>query len=570
MKTITFFIACLFVLFVIGQSNAQLTTSASSDATALANTLVGAGITVSNAVLVCPEGASGTFSNGGSTNIGLTDGVLLGSGLISDAVGPNDNDDTSTDFGAAGDADLTALSGFPTNDACKLEFDFEAVANQISISYVFSSEEYLEWVNTQYNDVFGFLVTGPNPAGGSYTNQNIATIPTDVPVTINSINHLVNTSFYVDNPEGGGTTIEYDGFTVVLTATLEIVPCETYHFKLAIADAGDGILDSGVFLEEASFEASLECQDITLELDGDGTGSITAEQLVASDLDACSFTFEVSQSSFVCSDEGENVVTVTADDGLGTVLTCEATVTVVVPEGIISIDYGADCRTVYFGFDPESCTDITALASGGTGPYTWEWSTGETTETITVCPETTTDYYVTVTDSNGCVGVAGPIQVLVVDVHCGASGDKVSVCHIPPGNPGIAHTICISRTAVLAHLAHGDFLGDCLNTADPCGDEDAFQGRPVVFGTDAAGLEPVIWPNPGTGDLNLHVDGSTEGPVKVVLMTPQGSQVRTMTIESGFNYGTLSGLSELQEGLYYVLVRQADGQEWMVKWVKNE
>lgn len=571
MKTIPFFIACLFVVFVIGQSHAQLTTTASSDANLLANTLVGAGITVSNATLVCPEGASGTFSNGGSTNIGLNDGVLLGSGLISDAIGPNDAPGTTTNFGAAGDADLTALSGFPTNDACKLEFDFEAVANQISISYVFSSEEYLEWVNTQYNDVFGFLVTGPNPSGGSYTNQNIATIPVDVPVTINSINDVTNSSFYVDNPQGGGTTIEYDGFTVVLTATLEIVPCETYHFKLAIADAGDFILDSGVFLEEASFEASLLCRDITLELDGDGTGSISAEELVASDLDACSFTFTVSQSEFVCSDEGENVVTVTADDGLGTVLTCEATVTVVVPEGIISIDYGADCRQVYFGYDPLACTDITATASGGYGPYTWLWSTGETTETITVCPETTTDYYVTVTDSNGCVGVAGPITVLVVDVHCGNDDGKVLLCHIPPGNIGNPQSICISATAVPAHLGHGCFLGDCSVTADPCAEEEApFQGRPIVSEPDAAHLDPVIWPNPGNGELNLHVDGSTEGPVTVILMTPQGSQVRTLTIESGFNYGTLSGLSELNEGLYYVLVRQSDGQKWMIKWVKNE
>ena len=570
MKTISFFITCLFAVFVIGHSHAQLSTSASSNPSLLANTLVGAGITVSNATLVCPTGASGTFSNGGSTNIGLDEGVMLSSGLIADAVGPNDIQNTTTNFGAAGDADLTALSGFATNDACKLEFDFEAVANQVSISYVFSSEEYLEFVNTQFNDVFGFLVSGPNPAGGSYVNQNIAVIPTNVPVTINSINHLVNTSFFVNNPPGGGTTIEYDGFTVVLTASLEIVPCETYHFKLAIADAADFILDSGVFLGEASFEASLQCQDITLELDGDGTGSVTAEELVASDLDACSFTFSVSQSEFVCSDEGENIVTVTADDGLGTVLTCEATITVVVPEGIISIDYGADCRQVYFGYGPESCTDITALASGGHGPYTWEWSTGESTETITVCPETTTDYYVTVTDINGCVGVAGPIQVLVVDVHCGNNGNKVLLCHIPPGNPENASSICVSPSSVPAHLAHGCFLGDCSVTADPCGAEAPLQGRPIVFEPDAAGHEPMIWPNPGNGELNLHIDRSTDGPVTVALLTPQGSLVRSLTIEDGMSHGTLTELQELNEGLYYVLIRQPDGQKWMIKWVKNE
>src|SRR4051794_39269045 len=39
---------------------------------------------------------------------------------------------------------------------------------------------------------------------------------------------------------------------------------------------------------------------------------------------------------------------------------------------------------------------------------------------------------------------------------------KVLVCHIPPGNPGNAHTICIAAEAVQAHLDnHGDYLGVC-------------------------------------------------------------------------------------------------------------
>lgn len=34
--------------------------------------------------------------------------------------------------------------------------------------------------------------------------------------------------------------------------------------------------------------------------------------------------------------------------------------------------------------------------------------------------------------------------------------DKITICHIPPGNPSNAHEITISRNALLTHLLHGD------------------------------------------------------------------------------------------------------------------
>jgi hypothetical protein len=56
----------------------------------------------------------------------------------------------------------------------------------------------------------------------------------------------------------------------------------------------------------------------------------------------------------------------------------------------------------------------------------------------------------------------------------GYAKGKVDVCHIPPGNPGNAHTINISESAVAAHLAHGDTLG-------PCPDEAAGSGVGNMF-----------------------------------------------------------------------------------------
>lgn len=130
-----------------------------------------------------------------------------------------------------------------------------AESDTLYLKYVFGSEEYPEYVLNLYNDVFGFFVSGPNPLGGDYSQKNIAIVPgsdPELPVSIDNINNVIPSypEYYVDNT--GGMTIEYDGFTTVLYAKLPIIPGEEYHIKMAIADAGDGILDSGVCLEENS------------------------------------------------------------------------------------------------------------------------------------------------------------------------------------------------------------------------------------------------------------------------------------------------------------------------------
>lgn len=48
---------------------------------------------------------------------------------------------------------------------------------------------------------------------------------------------------------------------------------------------------------------------------------------------------------------------------------------------------------------------------------------------------------------------------------------KVTICHVPPGNPGNSHAISVSENALNAHLAHGDRLGECC----PCWEEAELQ-----------------------------------------------------------------------------------------------
>lgn len=267
MKRILIALAALNLgLFSVTQ--AQVIVVNNSNATQLAQSLAGSGITVSNATKNCPNTGTGTFSNGNTTNLGITSGVVLTTGNTNNIAQAASNF-SGVDNANGTDAQLAALvSPNPITDVCALEFDMAVQGNTVTFRYVFASEEYPEYVCSQFNDVFGFFVSGPAPGGGNYTNQNIAIIPGSNPqqnVAIGSVNpgvpgsgytaggctSLGYSNLYINN--GAATSVIYDGMTVTLTATISVIPCQTYHIKLAVADVSDGSWDSGVFLEASSF-----------------------------------------------------------------------------------------------------------------------------------------------------------------------------------------------------------------------------------------------------------------------------------------------------------------------------
>lgn len=255
MKTLKYFVISLMAFSAIYfQSQAQLQVNGNLTPEEMVQFFVGSGINYSNVLYTGADTARGIFTNGGTTNLGVDHGLALTSGTIQNIPGPNNNSGTTGYNDTPGDSLLSVLVGTFTYDACVLEFDFVPAADTAWCDFVFGSEEYPEFVGTTFNDVFGFFVSGPNPEGGNYEFKNIALIPgTDLPVAINNVNAFYYPEYYVDNT--GGLTIQYDGFTTVLTAKCAVIPGATYHFKLAISDTGDGIMDSGVLLEAESFES---------------------------------------------------------------------------------------------------------------------------------------------------------------------------------------------------------------------------------------------------------------------------------------------------------------------------
>ena len=202
MKKIIFLLIVILVNKVHGQLIINNGAPYNSSMYLIDNILLGGGIATNNHSYIGDTNQIGYF-NTINSNLGIDSGIVLSSGSIYNLSGPNDDGSTSTSFFGAGDPTLDAvISPDLTNDAAVLEFDFIPNSDSISFKYVFGSEEYLEFVNN-YNDAFGFFLSGPNPAGGNYIDKNLAIIPgTSTPVTINNVNDIMNSSYYIDNGDG--------------------------------------------------------------------------------------------------------------------------------------------------------------------------------------------------------------------------------------------------------------------------------------------------------------------------------------------------------------------------------
>ena len=241
------------------------------------NILLGNGVVVGNVKFKGAKFAIGIYEDS-LNETGIKEGILLTSGSALLIKGPNKSPRTGWASNAPGDDELNAIARGETYDASVLEFDFVTASENLVFEYIFASEEYLEYVGSKFNDVFGFFIEGPG-----LPKTNIAQLPgSRTPITVNTVNNELNSQYYRDNTYINTTdpfvwdvrnrkvvenkhylkeeippkyNIQFDGFTTVLEARWKVVPNQVYHIKLAIADVGDGILDSGVILKGGSFRS---------------------------------------------------------------------------------------------------------------------------------------------------------------------------------------------------------------------------------------------------------------------------------------------------------------------------
>ena len=521
------FICVLLITAACLPSQAQLSVAGGGpvSANALVNHLVGEGITFSNASYTGREIAVGTF-NGTASNIGLNGGVIITTGSINVAPGPNNNGGATFSNNGPNIPELEALAQSTTLDGAILEFDFIPQSDEISFRYVFASEEYNEYVCSEFNDAFAFFITGPGITG----TENLAMVPfTTTPITINTINNgtvgalgsitnspciLGNSAYYVNNTQN---SVQYDGFTTVLTASRTVIPCQTYHIRLMIADGADDIFDSAVFLEENSFTSSTYAVSISTFFN-DSTiyeGCTQAEVVFSrpdADPDDLVINYLVGGSATPGVDYAAlpGSITIPAgqttasffinafDDALNegseTVIITATTACGAIPQILFirdkpPIDLVAPNAALCNGQGPVT---LNAYASGGLPPYSYLWNTGATSSSISVNPVGVTPYTVTVTDFCGTVATANPM-VIVADIPTASINAPPFVC---------------SDVAV-----------------------------PVNYTGTASPAATYIWDFDGAVNIN---SGSAQGPYTVVWETDGLKTITLQVIENGCASNTVS------------------------------
>lgn len=356
------------------------------------------------------------------------------------------------------DNDLLSLSGQPNvNDCAILEFDFIPNGDSLVFRYVFASKEYTSFTCSNYNDAFGFFISGPGITG-PYSNgaMNIALVPnSDLPVAINTINSgepsnpgneatcaaanpnwVADSQYFIANEAEPDTDVQFNGMTVTLTAFADVQCGQEYHIKLAIGDAFDSGMDSGVFLEAESFTSNSVVQvnlDVPVGVNdstlyegcgeaylqfirpGGGMGleevahlNITGTATNGVDFsptlpDSVVFEAGVDTVFFTLSSlndgafEGEEFINIEitniASDCSNATLTSNFQFYLNEPDPLVVTGFDgalADCHDEI---------ELFPTITGGYGEYSYNWSTGESTESIMASPGHTSTLFVTVSDT---------------------------------------------------------------------------------------------------------------------------------------------------------------------------
>ncbi len=219
------------------------------------------------------------------------------------------------------------------------------------------------------------------------------------------------------------------------------------------------------------------CQDITVQADTNGGASITAGDLDAGTLDACGFTLSIDVDTFSCILATYDVV-LTAIDTYGNISSCTV--------GVTLAGSDSDCDTLV-----DACDEC----NGGDDRID--------------------------NNGDGMPDCAYPpsFNEIIDDWKCGNNNSKVYVCHLPPGNPSNAKTLCISKNAISSHVGNhgGDYLGQCFAISCNTGNIAIGQQNGSLISSGNPDLEFVLYPNPSTNELFLAVS-SFESDIKTEVL----------------------------------------------------
>ncbi len=333
---------------------AELPIQTNVTAMQMANAMFGPSITIVNASYSGDAVSAGIYSNGLATSPGVTpsdSGVILSTGRVVDFTNTtgqvNQVSNRSTDTtGANGDAGLNSVAGVQTYDAAIFQATFVPAGSVLTMQITFSSEEYLEYVGSGFNDAVGVWVNG----------QKATLTAGNGDISINNINPTSNSNLYVDNANDGYNT-EMDGFTVTLTLKAPVIPGVNNTIKIGIADGGDASYDSNLLIAADSVQTQVVAVADSFSVSRGGT---TTLNLLGNDIESSGGTLTITHINGVAVFAGQ---TITLPSGLAVTVNANGTIT-------IAADYSDPLGVNSFTYEVTNTAGITdvGLVKGNTLP----------------------------------------------------------------------------------------------------------------------------------------------------------------------------------------------------------
>ncbi len=330
----------------------QLPIDTTATAMQMAQTIFGDGVTVLSASYTGDPLSSGIYSDGDSISPDATPadtGVILSTGHATDFTNEasnappwawwinndaNQNPDTSTNTnGVDNDPLFNAAAGAPTFDAAWIDADFIPTGDFMTMQFIFASEEYPEFTDSEFQDFVGVWING------TLVPINFG----DGTVTPGNINDEANSNLFIDNT-GSDYNTEMDGFTVTMSLTIPVNSGETNSIRIGIADVNDALYDSNLLIAANSVQTALVANTDEFNLLPDGSRTV---DLLENDINTTGGSLTITHLNGQAVSAGD---TITLPSGQEITLNADGTVEVV---------GNGETETVNFTYTAESSTGQT-------------------------------------------------------------------------------------------------------------------------------------------------------------------------------------------------------------------
>lgn len=285
----------------------ELSINENASAIQMANAIFGDGVSVQGASYSGDNRSSGIFTGGETTSFGVAPadtGVILSTGRVRDFTNSSGEANQATNrsrntSGENNNQDFNEAAGRSTYDASYIDVDFIPTGDTMTMQFVFASEEYPEYINSIYNDLFGVWING------SFVNVT----PGNGQTSVTNVNENSTENLYVDNTSDQFNT-EMDGFTVTMTLTIPVNSGSLNTIRIGIADTGDSSYDSNVLIAGDSVQTVLIAEE---DSDTAGINFTKTLDVLDNDFSAAGGILEITHINGVEVQPGQSVILTTGE-----------------------------------------------------------------------------------------------------------------------------------------------------------------------------------------------------------------------------------------------------------------